>query len=83
MLTKIPVTPGPDGSSIYSTLDGDMIDHIAFRFYGREYGTTEAVLEANPHVLAMPAVLEAGVKITLPVIDTTTVRTFTRIRLFD
>jgi phage tail protein X len=56
-------------ASEYITVQGDMVDLIAFRAYGHHLGTTEAVLAANPHIAALPDVLPAGTRITLPVVD--------------
>jgi phage tail protein X len=49
-----------------TTTDGDMLDEICLKHYGRTAGITETVLSANPHLLAYPPRLPAGVTITLP-----------------
>ena len=51
---------------IYRTRDGDEIDDICRRYYGREAGSVEAVLEANPGLAELGPVLPAGVEIHLP-----------------
>jgi len=50
----------------YRTSDGDMLDWICWRHYGRSAGTVEAVLEANPKLADLGPVYEAGLLITLP-----------------
>lgn len=50
----------------YITKDGDMVDLVCFRKYGRTAEVTEAVLSANPGLSARGPVLAAGVEIVLP-----------------
>nr|VFK12744.1 MAG: P2-like prophage tail protein X [Candidatus Kentron sp. LFY] len=52
----------------YRTRDGDMLDAICWKYYGFADSAIEAVLEANRDIglSHMPAVLSAGVVITLP-----------------
>ncbi|WP_429885388.1 tail protein X [Geoalkalibacter halelectricus] len=50
----------------YRTRDGDMLDEICQRHYGRTAGTVEAVLEANRGLAALGPVYAAGVVIALP-----------------
>jgi phage tail protein X len=50
----------------YITKDGDMVDLICFRHYGRTADVTEAVLTANPGLAERGPVLDAGVSIVLP-----------------
>jgi phage tail protein X len=50
----------------YRTKDGDMVDLICFRHYGRTAAVTEAVLAANPGLAARGPMLPAGVEIVLP-----------------
>lgn len=45
--------------------DGDMLDALCWRHYGRQ-DVVPAVLEANPHLSGLPPVLAAGVVIVLP-----------------
>lgn len=49
----------------YTTVDGDMLDAICFKTYGRE-GMVSQVLEANPKLAALGPVFQAGVVIALP-----------------
>lgn len=53
------------GERSVTTTDGDTLDLVAWRAYGRVAGAVEAVIAANPHALA-PTVLAAGVAIRLP-----------------
>ncbi len=55
--------------TIYQTKDGDTIDAICNRHYGYTAGSVEKVLTDNRHLAGYDAVLPAGVKITLPVIE--------------
>lgn len=54
------------GQKVYVTIDGDVLDRIAYDVYGWHGRNTEVLLEANPHVLQHPAVLPAGLVILLP-----------------
>lgn len=54
------------GENIYVTIDGDMIDDIAYGFYGKHARNTELLIEANPHVLHFGPLLPAGVLVKLP-----------------
>lgn len=53
-------------SIIYTARDGDVLDQICQNYYGSATKIVEQVLEANPHLAELDAVLDAGVKITLP-----------------
>ncbi len=50
----------------YRTSEGDVIDAVCRRFYGREAGAVEAVLEANPGLAELGPVLPAGTLVELP-----------------
>ena len=50
----------------YTSRDGDVIDDVCQRYYGREAGAVEAVLEENPGLAAKGPVLPGGVEIHLP-----------------
>jgi phage tail protein X len=53
--------------SEYITRQGDRVDFICWKHYGTERGgTTEAVLEANPHLADNGHTLPAGLTIILP-----------------
>jgi phage tail protein X len=47
------------------TSDGDMLDAICKRRYGRE-SVVPLVLDANPHLAKQPATLPAGLVVVLP-----------------
>ncbi|MEQ8257550.1 MAG: tail protein X [Roseovarius confluentis] len=52
---------------IYRSSDGDVVDAIVWRHYGRQdAGLVSGVLEANPGLSALGAILPAGVSIVLP-----------------
>jgi len=65
----------------YRTRDGDMLDWICFKYYGRTAGAVEAVLEANAGLADLGPVYAAGVLIALPALADT--RTETVVRLWD
>ncbi|BBF92344.1 tail protein X [Blastochloris tepida] len=50
----------------YITVDGDMVDRIAWQQLGTSETTTEALLEANPGLEARGPVLPAGLVLTIP-----------------
>lgn len=64
------------------TKDGDMLDALCKAHYGRE-GLVLAVLEANPQLGRLPAVLPAGVVIVLPEVESTPEAPAPEIRLWD
>lgn len=45
---------------------GDTVDAICWRYYGRTAGVTEAVLDANPGLAALGPVIPHGTAVTLP-----------------
>ena len=47
-------------------LQGDTVDAICWRAYGRTAGVTEAVLEANPGLADLGAEIPQGTEIILP-----------------
>lgn len=51
---------------IYETIQGEMLDEIVFRYYGKADGYVEKVLEANRHLADLGPIYEAGVNIHLP-----------------
>ena len=53
-------------ATTYITRQGDMLDLICYRHYGRQSGAVEAVLEANPRLADRGPVYPAGVRILLP-----------------
>lgn len=59
----------PTKEAHYLTVDGDVIDRIAFDYYGTEKRTTEQLLMRNPWVAEHFPVLTAGLILVLPVLD--------------
>ncbi|HEY8136278.1 MAG TPA: tail protein X [Methylocystis sp.] len=54
-------------SRTYVTKQGDMLDAIAYRYYGSEHGgTTEVILAANPGLCERDPILPENVTIVLP-----------------
>lgn len=51
----------------YTTVDGDMVDAIAFKRFGASSGTAEAIYAANPGLAERGPILPAGVVINIPV----------------
>ncbi|WP_042266796.1 tail protein X [Paraburkholderia heleia] len=65
-----------------TALQGDTVDAICWRYYGRTDGTVEAVLEANEGLADLGVVLPLGTLVDLP--DLTTVQTTKPLlQLFD
>lgn len=48
------------------TSDGDRLDSLCWRYYGRLNGTVEAVIAANPGLASIPQPFAAGIVIVLP-----------------
>lgn len=72
-----------DGAARYITQAGDVLDHLCWRHYGREWDTTEAVLVANLGLAEHGPILPAGIAIVLPYIATDPTPRRERRRLFD
>ncbi len=53
-------------SATYRCRQGDMLDWICWKHYGRTRDAVEAVLEANAGLADYGPVLPAGLEITLP-----------------
>jgi len=54
--------------ALYRSQEGDMVDWICWKHYGRQAGAVEAVLDANPGLAKLGPVLPAGTIIELPVL---------------
>jgi len=65
----------------YRTREGDMLDFIAWKHYGKQSGVVEEILEANPKLAEYGEQFPAGVIIILP--DVELPKTDTVIRLWD
>lgn len=66
----------------YRTKDGDMLDAICYRYYGRQSGAVELVLEVNQNLSRHNEQLPAGVIIVLPDLPNQT-KDITPIRLWQ
>jgi phage tail protein X len=67
----------------YTSTDGDMVDEVAWRYYGTtDSGQVESVLAANPGLADYGPLLPAGVVITLPD-ATTAAQTSQGVKLWD
>jgi phage tail protein X len=53
----------------YQTKDGETLDLICWRHYGRTAGVVEKVLTVNRHLSEYGAVFPAGILINLPTIE--------------
>lgn len=56
----------PSGGASYVTSQGDVLDLIAFSFYGTHERTTEALYNANRDLALVPQPYEEGLIILLP-----------------
>jgi phage tail protein X len=45
----------------YTTKDGDMLDHICWKYYGNVKGAVEQVLQANRHLEKHNVILQTGI----------------------
>lgn len=64
------------------SLQGDTVDLICWRTYGRTAGITEQVLDANPGLADLGAELPIGTLVTLPAQPTTPTQP-ARLQLWD
>ncbi|WP_338300920.1 tail protein X [Escherichia coli] len=51
-------------------LQGDTLDALCVRYYGRTEGVVETVLQANPGLSELGVILPHGTAIDLPDVDT-------------
>jgi phage tail protein X len=65
----------------YRTKDGDMIDEICWKHYGRQSGAVEALLEANRGLADAGPMLPAGLVLALP--DLSADKVEPTVRLWD
>lgn len=63
-------------------LQGDTVDALCWRYYGRTAGITEQVLDANPGIADLGAELPVGTLVTLPDQPATPVAN-NRVKLWD
>lgn len=64
------------------TVQGETISHIAWREYGVSSGTVELILEANPNLCQLPAILPMNTLIQLPDIQQATTQQTETINLW-
>ncbi len=64
----------------YTTVEGDTLDAIAYRHYGRHNGTTEVLLEANRSLSRFRLDLPEGLEIVLPTLVS---QPIAPVRLYD
>jgi phage tail protein X len=69
--------------TIHTTQDGDMLDEICWRHYGRQSGAVEAVLEYNRGLGDLGPVYGSGLQIRLPVLTVGTDAVRRPVRLWD
>lgn len=62
---------------------GDTVDLVCWRHYGRTSGAAEAVFAANPGLAALGAVLPFGTAVTLPDLDLEDKDTAKTVSLWD
>jgi phage tail protein X len=70
----------------YRSKEGDTVDYVAWKHYGRQDGrVVEQVLEANPGLADLGPVLPAGTLVNLPEIASTptTATATTGVKLWD
>jgi phage tail protein X len=63
-------------------LQGDTVDSLCWRHYGRTEGTVEAVLEANADLAGLGAVLPVGTVVFMPALGVAA-NTKPLVQLFD
>ncbi len=64
---------GDGMASIYTTRQGETIDLACLSHYGRTARVVEAVLDANPGLAALGAILPLGTQIVMPDIPSVSV----------
>ncbi len=70
-------------SQTYRTRQGDVVDEIAWKYYGTRDGrAVERLLEANPGLADYPERLPAGVIIAMPDLPTPAIGA-TKVKLWD
>ncbi|WP_186202267.1 tail protein X [Burkholderia gladioli] len=65
-----------------TALQGDTLDALCWRHYGSTAGTVEAVLDANPGLAELGAILPLGIVIDMPELNTIE-QTKPLLQLFD
>lgn len=65
------------------TQQGDTVDLVCHRFYGRTADIVEAVLIANPKLTFLPAILPVGTVIEMPDLTHSAAQNTSQIQLWD
>jgi phage tail protein X len=52
------------------TIQGDTVDRICYRIYGKTAGVTEAVYEANPGLADIGPIIPTGTLVKVPEVPT-------------
>lgn len=78
----LPVTWRGDGSAEYRAVGGEILDHVCWRHYGREFDTLDPVIAINRGV-GRGAALEAGQLLVLPYLPAAAAPLLRKVRLFD
>ncbi|UWX70347.1 tail protein X [Burkholderia gladioli] len=65
-----------------TALQGDTLDALCWRHYGSTAGTVEAVLDANPGLAELGAILPLGTVVDMPELNTIE-QTKPLLQLFD
>lgn len=53
-------------TTVVRAVQGDTLDDLVWQHYGRSAGAVEAVLEANPGLADLGAILPVGTRVELP-----------------
>lgn len=64
-------------------LQGETLDALVWRVLGRGAGTVERVLDLNPGIAALGAILPEGHRVTLPTIIAATTQRRETVKLWD
>ena len=70
-------------ATTYRTREGDVLDELCWRHYGRQSGAVEAVLAANPGLSDLGPIYPSGVLIALPDLAPAAAETPAPVRLWD
>lgn len=57
------------GAVLLRALQGDSLDSMCWRFYGRTAGMVEMVLDANPGLAELGVILPEGTPVRFPAIE--------------
>ncbi len=70
---------------IYRTKDGDVLDAICYKYYGKQSPAVEYVLAwpANAHLADLGAVYESGVLIELPELPDSLTKPLQQVPVFE